>query len=70
MPPHYNGEWIPGYPVGSHLIPDGYLVDRLSIFSIYALTRSRLQSGLVFGLSVSAFIAGITTITITRAIGA
>ena len=62
MPPHYNGEWILGCPVGSHLIPDGCLIDCLSIFSIYTLTHSRLQSGLVFGFSLVAFIASITTL--------
>jgi hypothetical protein len=65
MPPHYNGEWIPGCPVGSYLIPDGCLIDRLSVSSICTLTDSRLQGGLVFGFSFAAFVAGIVTIAIT-----
>jgi hypothetical protein len=65
MRPRYDGEFIPGCPVGSHLIPAGSLVDRLSIFSIYNLTKSRLQTGLVLGFSFAAFIAGIVTISTT-----
>ena len=43
----------------------GCQVDCLYIISIYSLTRSRLQSGLVLAFSAIAFIIGIVTIATT-----
>jgi hypothetical protein len=63
--PHYDGQFLRGCPVSSYLTQGGYQVDHSYFISIYSLTRSRLQSGLVLTFSVIAFIVGIVCIATT-----
>jgi hypothetical protein len=61
-------EHIPRHSVSYHLSDiniDQCPTNLVSFSSIYALTKSRLQCGLVIALSTSAFVLGIvTTVTV------
>jgi hypothetical protein len=41
------------------------MVDRLYVISIYSLTGSRLQTGLVLAFSLMAFIVGVVSLSTT-----
>jgi hypothetical protein len=63
---HYDGQYIPSFPVSSLLIigASGCLSDRVQNFRIYKLTGSRIKSGLVFVFSLVAFILGVVSIAV------
>ena len=65
MRPYLVREHIPLLSVSYHLSQINAWLIGFSFSSIYALTKSRLQCGLVIALSTSAFILGIVTTAMT-----